>query len=167
VGDLMELCSGWVEASGGEVACELGVEVSPLLSYAGEGLQVRCGSAAGPQQSVQPGRRVAAPGWSRRRRACCRPPLLVAGPACKRLRAACCIPFPPPAATRPHSRPTLVPRRTTRQALAEGQAFGEPYNAALQGAAAGPAASRSNAGPWLAPLALAYLGVAVLKVLGK
>jgi hypothetical protein len=39
-GDLVELCSGWVEACGGEVASEQGVEVSPLVSYAGEGLQV-------------------------------------------------------------------------------------------------------------------------------
>ena len=29
---------GWVKAAGGAVACAEGVEVSPLLSYGGEGL---------------------------------------------------------------------------------------------------------------------------------
>jgi hypothetical protein len=69
-------------------------------------------------------------------------------------------------AHQPADHPTLLlPRRP--QALVEGASFSEPYDAALQGAAAGPGAARSNAGPWLAPLALAYLGVAALKVLGR
>jgi hypothetical protein len=72
-------------------------------------------------------------------------------------------------AHQPADHPTpLLPRRPRRpQALVEGASFSEPYDAALQGAAAGPGAARSNAGPWLAPLALAYLGVAALKVLGR
>ena len=32
----------WVEAAGGRVACAGGVEVSPLVSYAGEGLEAVC-----------------------------------------------------------------------------------------------------------------------------
>jgi hypothetical protein len=33
----------WVEAAGGNVASAGGVEVSPLVSYAGEGLEAICG----------------------------------------------------------------------------------------------------------------------------
>jgi hypothetical protein len=51
------------------------------------------------------------------------------------------------------------------QPLCEGIAFAEPNDNTLQGAVAGPGQARTNAGPWLAPVVLASVGVAVLKAL--
>ncbi|KAF6262660.1 hypothetical protein COO60DRAFT_602401 [Scenedesmus sp. NREL 46B-D3] len=42
-GDLLALTTSWVENNGAVVECEEGVEVSPLVSYAGEGLDTIAG----------------------------------------------------------------------------------------------------------------------------
>ncbi|WIA22255.1 hypothetical protein OEZ85_004578 [Tetradesmus obliquus] len=91
-GDLLALTTSWVENSGAVVECEEGVEVSPLVSYAGEGLDA------------------------------------VAG---------------------------------------EGITFAEPYDLTLQGAT-GQGKPKHNAGPWVAPVLVAYAvgaGLAVAKQL--
>uniref|UniRef100_A0A383W4Q6 UDP-N-acetylglucosamine diphosphorylase n=1 Tax=Tetradesmus obliquus TaxID=3088 RepID=A0A383W4Q6_TETOB len=91
-GDLLALTTSWVENSGAVVECEEGVEVSPLVSYAGEGLDA------------------------------------VAG---------------------------------------EGVTFAEPYDLTLQGAT-GQGKPKHNAGPWVAPVLVAYAvgaGLAVAKQL--
>ncbi len=38
----------WVEAAGGNVACPDGIEVSPIVSYAGEGLHDLCAGRTFP-----------------------------------------------------------------------------------------------------------------------
>ncbi|WIA42711.1 hypothetical protein OEZ86_008660 [Tetradesmus obliquus] len=91
-GDLLALTTSWVENSGAVVECEEGVEVSPLVSYAGEGLDA------------------------------------VAG---------------------------------------EGVTFAEPYDLTLQGAT-GQGKPKHNAGPWVAPVLVAYAvgaGLAIAKQL--
>lgn len=84
------LCCRWVENQGAVVDCDEGVEVSPLVSYAGEGLEVLA---------------------------------------------------------------------------AEGHTFTDPYELTLQGAT-GEGRAKHNAGPWAAPVLLAYAvgaGLAVVK----